>query len=71
MKKEHIMTSAIDKELNLLIKTAKKQEKDLAATMKKIDAFKKKLNITVPEVKPVESVFMKTKINWYDDKMWK
>jgi hypothetical protein len=69
MKKEYIMTSNIDKDLTVLVKLAKVQEKALAVTMKKINSLKKKIDVVVPEVKPVESVFMKTKINWYDDKI--
>jgi len=63
------MTSNIDKDLTALVKLAKVQEKALAVTMKKINSLKKKIDVVVPEVKPVESVFMKTKINWYDDKI--
>jgi Tfp pilus assembly protein PilE len=69
MKKEYIMTSNIDKDLTALVKLAKVQEKALAVTMKKINSLKKKIDVVVPEVKPVESVFMKIKINWYDDKI--
>ena len=69
MKKEYNKTSNIDKDLTALVKLAKVQEKALAVTMKKIISLKKKIDVVVPEVKPVESVFMKTKINWYDDKI--
>ncbi len=63
------MTSNIDKDLTALVKLAKVQEKALAVTMKKINSLKKKIDVVVPKVKPVESAFMKTKINWYDDKI--